>query len=161
MRASIKRALQAGVLVLALAAGGPATFAAPQTPSTATVLIGSNGGPMQHGPMRPGGGMHRPGWHRGVMIQAAARYLGLTPSELRAQLKSGKTLAQIASSQGKSVLGLRQAMLAEVKARLDRAVANGKLTHAEAQTILSRAQQHIGQVINGTMRPGGGGGGGG
>jgi hypothetical protein len=157
MRVSIRRALYVGALVAALA-GGPVTFAAPTVPHAAGAVVQAEAGTMRAG---PGGDMHRRGWHRGVMLQAAARYLGLTPSELRTQLKSGKTLAEIAASQGKSVQGLKQAMLAEVKARLNQAVASGKLSQTEAQTILGRVQQHIDQHINGTWPPGGGGGGGG
>jgi hypothetical protein len=57
---------------------------------------------------------------------AAAAYLGLTPAELRAQLESGKTLAQVAADRGKSVQGLKAAILAGAKTDLDAAVAAGK-----------------------------------
>ena len=54
---------------------------------------------------------------------AIAAYLGLTPAQLREQLGSGKTLAQIAATRGKTVAGLENAILADVQAHLDRAVA--------------------------------------
>src|SRR5947209_9182146 len=46
---------------------------------------------------------------------AAATYLNLAPASLQAQLASGKTLAQIATAQGRSVTGLLDAMVAAVK----------------------------------------------
>jgi len=47
-------------------------------------------------------------------LQAAAKYLGPTAAQLKSQLASGMRLAQIAGARGKSLLGLRQAI---VKAR--------------------------------------------
>ena len=60
---------------------------------------------------------------RGPGPVAIASYLGLTPAQLRAQLRSGKTLAQIALAQGKTVAGLEEAIYADVQAHLDSAVA--------------------------------------
>src|SRR5690349_13114610 len=42
---------------------------------------------------------------------AAAKYLGLSPQDLNTQLESGKSLSDIATAQGKSVDGLKSAML--------------------------------------------------
>src|SRR5207248_10942758 len=69
---------------------------------------------------------------------AAAGYLGLTVSQLMSDLGSGKSLAQIASSKGKSVSGLEQAMTSALKSRLDKAVRSGGITESEEQTLLSR-----------------------
>jgi hypothetical protein len=49
----------------------------------------------------------RPG---GPVLGAAAKYLGITTAQLRSELRSGKTLKQIASEHGKSVAGLEQAI---------------------------------------------------
>jgi hypothetical protein len=80
---------------------------------------------------------------------AIAGYLGLTEEELRTQLESGKTLAQVAADQGKSVDGLESAILAGAKARLDDAVAAGKITAAQEQEILDQLASHIGDLVNG------------
>jgi hypothetical protein len=85
----------------------------------------------------------------GPFGEAAAAYLGLTPAELRAQIESGKTLAQVAADQGKSVDGLESAILAGAKARLDDAVAAGKITAAQEQQMLDRLAAHIDDLING------------
>jgi hypothetical protein len=53
----------------------------------------------------------------------AAQYLGISQATLRSELQSGKSLAQVASAtQGKSVEGLKAAIMAAAKARLDQAV---------------------------------------
>jgi polyhydroxyalkanoate synthesis regulator phasin len=95
------------------------------------------------------------GLHVGVEIfgSAVAGYLGLTESELRTQLESGKTLAEIASGQGKSVDGLKAAILAEAKSHLDEAVAAGKLSSAQAEQMLADLKSHIDDLVNRTGPP--------
>src|SRR5712691_8267975 len=44
----------------------------------------------------------------GSVVQAIANYLGLTTDQLRTQLQSGKSLAEIATARGKSVSGLEK-----------------------------------------------------
>lgn len=77
-----------------------------------------------------------------------AVYLQITPTELRTELRAGKSLAQIATDHGKTVAGLKSAILDAVKARLDRGVASGRLTSAQEQTILDRLSAHVDQLVN-------------
>jgi len=84
-------------------------------------------------------------------LDAAASYLGLSESQLRSQLESGKTLAQVAKAQGKSVDGLVAALKADLKQHLDRAVADGRLTQAQEDQILANADQRLTQLVNGTF----------
>lgn len=73
------------------------------------------------------------------MIGAAAAFLGLSREELRAQLP-GNSLAGLAQKQGKSVDALVAAMVAPAKARLAKAVANGKITQQRADAALERLE---------------------
>jgi hypothetical protein len=82
-------------------------------------------------------------------LDAAASYLGLTEAELRTQLESGKTLAQVAKDRGKSVDGLIQALVDSATKRLDADVAAGRLTKTEEQQILSGLKQRITDFVNG------------
>jgi polyhydroxyalkanoate synthesis regulator phasin len=84
---------------------------------------------------------------------AAASYLGLTGDELRAQVMSGKSLAQIAAAQDKSLDGLKAAILAEAKSHLDQAVADGKLTADQAKTMLAELTSHLDDLVNRTGPP--------
>ncbi len=118
------------------------------------------GGPMggpDHGPFDAG-------------LDAAATYLGLSRADLARQLRSGKTLADVARAQGKSVDGLEQALVDAAKTRLDRAVADRQLTSDQRDQILREVQEHVADLVNGRVpgplgrhdgrgRPGGGPGG--
>jgi len=83
-------------------------------------------------------------------LDAAASYLGLTQVQLRTQLESGKSLAQVAKAQGKSVDGLKDALVKDAKTKLDGAVKAGRLSSAEEQRILSEIQEHVDDLVNGT-----------
>jgi len=98
-------------------------------------------------------GGHGPGFHDGGHfggLDAAATYLGLTTAELRTQLEAGKTLAQVAQDKGKSVDGLIQALVDDAQKKLDAAVAAGRLTKDQEQSILSDLKQHITDLVNDT-----------
>lgn len=102
------------------------------------------------------GGFGGPGLgHRGgASLDAAATYLGLTEEQLRTQLASGKSLADIAKDKGKSVDGLEKAMTADLKAKLDQAVKDKRLTQAQADEILKRTNDRLDDLVNDTFEPG-------
>jgi hypothetical protein len=91
-------------------------------------------------------------------LDGAASYLGLTEEQLHAQLESGKTLAQVAKAQSKSVDGLVAVLKADLKQHLDRAVSDQRLTQAQENQILANADRRLTQLVNGTF-PGRGSGG--
>jgi hypothetical protein len=88
------------------------------------------------------------GFHFGEKLDAAAEYLGITDEELREALQSGKSLAEIAEEQGKSLDGLKDALVAEAQTRLDEAVADEKLTREHADRILERLREGIDDLVN-------------
>jgi polyhydroxyalkanoate synthesis regulator phasin len=103
------------------------------------------------------GGFHHGGPGHYLELDAAADYLGLTEAQLRNELSGGKTLAQVARDHGKSVDGLIEAMVAEAKSHLDDAVAAGRITKAQADSVLADLKQRISdRVNNGTFRGFGG-----
>jgi hypothetical protein len=85
-------------------------------------------------------------------LDAAATYLGLTEQQLRGRLAGGKTLAEIAKDEGKSVQGLEQALLKDVKEKLDKAVEAGRLSKAEEQKALQGLQSRVDDLVNGKLR---------
>jgi hypothetical protein len=104
-----------------------------------------------------GFGLHHGGPGHYLELDAAADFLGLTESQLRDELSGGKTLAQVAKDHSKSVDGLIDAMVAEAKKHLDDAVADGRVTRAQADSILADLKQRItDRVNNGTFRGFGG-----
>jgi hypothetical protein len=102
------------------------------------------GGGRDHGFGHGGGLRHH--------LDAAASYLGLSESALETALQAGKSLADVAKAQGKAVDGLVAALVADEKKELDAAVAAGRLTAAQEQTMLTNAQQRITDMVNG-VRP--------
>lgn len=106
---------------------GPPAFAGPPP--------GRPGFPDHHGPIAAG-------------FDAAAKYLGLTDAQLRKQLMSGKSLAQVAAAKGKDVDGLKSAIEAGVKAELDKAVADKHLTQQQEDDILAGLHDRIGELVN-------------
>ncbi|MGD0453129.1 MAG: hypothetical protein ABSB69_05990 [Solirubrobacteraceae bacterium] len=70
-------------------------------------------------------------------VHAATSYLGLSAIQLRAELRSGKTLAQIAdATSGKSQAGLVEALVAARKATIAASVKAGTITQAQANALL-------------------------
>jgi predicted XRE-type DNA-binding protein len=84
-------------------------------------------------------------------LAAAAKYLGLSESELRNKLSSGQSLAAVAKAQNKAVDGLQDAIVAAEKADLDKAVADKKLTQSQADDALNALKSHIGDLVNGRL----------
>jgi polyhydroxyalkanoate synthesis regulator phasin len=82
-------------------------------------------------------------------LDAAASYLGLTEAQLRTQLESGKSLADVAKAQGKTVDGLVQALVDSAKKRIDAAVTAGRLTQTQADSILADLKSRVTDFVNG------------
>jgi hypothetical protein len=77
-----------------------------------------------------------------------AGYLGITPAQLRTELQSGKTLAQIAGDHGKTADGLVDAIVNAGKKALDTAVGNGRLTQAQADTLEGKLKDQATALVN-------------
>jgi len=86
-------------------------------------------------------------------LDAAASYLGITEAQLRKELMSGKTLADVAEAKGKSVDGLVDALTADAKKRLEDAVAAGRVTKADADAALAEMKQRVADRVNGVRGP--------
>lgn len=59
-----------------------------------------------------------------IELDAAAKFLGLSNDELFSQLQAGKTLAEVAEAQGKSVQGLIDALVVEATTKITEMVNN-------------------------------------
>lgn len=85
------------------------------------------------------------------VVQAVASYLGLTEDDLLSQLRSGKTLAAVATARGKSVSGLKNAILTAGTKEID---ASPWLTAAQKATLVSDLKSHLDDIVNGTFPAG-------
>ena len=121
--------------------------------------IQSGQGPGQGGQMRPGQGQRgqqqRPNQgQRGPGMpgpgQAIADFLGMTPDQLRAEFQAGKSLAQIAEAKGITREALKEKLLEPRKARIDAAVAAGKMTAEQAKQAEERMSANIDRMLDAT-----------
>lgn len=98
------------------------------------------------------GGAHRGFGHFGFIgrLESAAGYIGITEAQLRTELESGKSLAQVATAHGKSVDGLIDALVAAAKDKLDNAVSAGRLTKAQETEMLGVLKDRITSAVNNT-----------
>ncbi len=96
------------------------------------------------GPVGPKGGKGGPGGIGGVdMLGAVAQALGMTTQDLTAQLRAGKTLAELAQAKGVSQDAVKQAIANAKKAEVDAAVTAGRLTADQAAQAKQRIDQEV------------------
>ena len=101
---------------------------------------GFRGGPGQGG---PGQGLFQP----------IADLLGMTPDQVVAERRAGKSLADIAAARGVDQATLVQAITVTARARLDEQVSAGRLTAERADALYQRIQQGVPQMVTRTEGP--------
>ena len=130
-------AIAGAVAVVAFGVGGDAG-AKPVLPTT-SVQSSSTGAQPQHG-------------GPGKNVDAVASVLGLTTSELRTQLDAGKTIAQVATTQGVDVQKVIDTIVSEMKAHLAAEVVSGEHTQAEVDAKLADLDAIVTEMVN-KVRP--------
>jgi hypothetical protein len=103
----------------------------------------------------PGTELHRHtrlgGARHGALRAAALSYLGISRHQLISQLKSGKTLAQVADSiPGKSAAGLTEVLVKTIKTKLDAAVGAHRLSDRAATARLTLLRARITRLLDHT-----------
>ena len=104
------------------------------------------GGGMRGGDARGGRGM--PEW--AGMDDAAEKLLGMTQAEIQAARLDGESLAELAQAKGVGKDVLIEAILDEHKADLAKLVADGKMTQAQADAMVSRMQEQVKLMVERT-----------
>jgi hypothetical protein len=140
MRNTLKRRLAAaGAVVVVALAGAGSAFA----------CDGSHAG---QGVLAAKFAQSHEGLHHGGLLALPSAYLGLSSDSIKAQLASGKTLAQIAgATPGKSAAGLVDYVVAAAKTKLDAWVAAGKLTQDRETAWLAKLRDKVTALVNGTF----------
>ena len=69
----------------------------------------------------------------------------MSPQQLRTELKSGQSIAQVAGDETPAVI---TAVNNDVNARVDQALTNGKLTQDKADKIKAKAPEAITKIVN-------------
>ena len=90
--------------------------------------------------------------HRRQIRQAAlavsAKSIGISPQALRAELKSGKSVAQVAGEHGVAAQTVIGALVAAADARIDQAVTNHKLSSDLATKIKDALPARVAKAVN-------------
>jgi ribosomal protein S20 len=84
----------------------------------------------------------------GPKLDAAAKALGVGTDELRAQLRDGKTIAQVADDRNVDKQKVIDAMVADATEHIDQAVKDGKLTADQANERKSGLKDRITTLVN-------------
>jgi polyhydroxyalkanoate synthesis regulator phasin len=127
-REVIRIGIAAGLATLAAVIG-----LAPASPAIAAGRA-HHGGPVWFGTFGwKGGGAFR----AGAPLDTIAQALNMPVGDLQAELLAGKSVAEVAAAKGVSLDAIVSAVVAEQKQVLDQAVAAGRLTQAQADTLLA------------------------
>ena len=82
---------------------------------------------------------------RDGIVKATATALNMTPEDLKAQLKSGKSIADVA---GGNIAAVKTQILGDAKTKLDAAVAANKLTQEKADKALAALTNNLDKILN-------------
>lgn len=116
------------------------------------MMPGMPGGRMMPG---RGGRMHGPD---NSFFAVAAEALDMETEDLLAEIQEGKTIADLAAEKGINTQDIVDAYVAQTAESLDQAVADGKITQTQADSMLERAREHATDMLDMTWEdcgPGG------
>jgi uncharacterized protein (DUF433 family) len=137
----------AGVSVAGAVASGPSTPApAPVTSTTATNGLGATKTPGA----QPGGRAERASRRRHRRHRAAvitAQIIGITPRALVQELRSGKTIAEVATEHGVQPQAVIDALERAATTRIEAAQAAGKITAERAERLKQRVTTVIPRIV--------------
>ena len=81
-------------------------------------------------------------------VDTAAQALGLSTSDLKAELKAGKSVADVANEKGVSLDTVTKALTDAANSALDKAVADGKITQPRADELKAKLPDVISKFEN-------------
>ena len=83
-----------------------------------------------------------------IMSEAVANVLKLTTTELKTQLQSGKSLADVAKTQSVDIADVKTVLTSDFTAHLAEEVTSGKHTQAEADAKLAEFKTNLDTMVN-------------
>jgi hypothetical protein len=87
------------------------------------------------------------------LVDVTARVTGVSSADVLQALKSGRTFEQIAQEHGKSAQDLVQAALSVRQEMVSKAVADGRLTQAQADQAMERMKSRLDQRVSAAWQP--------
>jgi uncharacterized membrane protein len=130
-----------GVLLGGAVAGGTA-YAGTPTPTTAATAA-----PAAHPHARAWLKAHRKGLRK-AGIAISAKTIGVTPQALVTELKSGKSIAQVAGEHSVTAQAVVDAIDSAADAKVAQAVTDKSLTQAQADKIEAALPARVTKLVN-------------
>jgi polyhydroxyalkanoate synthesis regulator phasin len=107
-------------------------------------------GNLELGPPEPLPKVLVPGFPPGTdLMETAADYLGMDEGDVREALRDGKSPAQLARDNAKSVGGLEQALRRAIREDADQAVEDGVLTEEQASRLVQKLGAAVDKLVEG------------
>jgi hypothetical protein len=142
LKKTIASLVVGGALLGGVASAGTAYAAAPTTTATASASTAGH-------PLRTWLKAHRKEIRK-AGVDLSAKTIGITPKALVTELRTGKSVAQVAAEHGVSAQTVVNALVGAVDGKVDQAVTSGKLTAAEAAKIKAALPGYITKAVNRT-----------
>jgi uncharacterized membrane protein len=89
---------------------------------------------------------------RGI-VESSAAALNMSADELRAELKAGKSIADVAGEQGVSLDAVKTRITSDAEARLNEQVAAGNLTQERADQALAKLTGRLDDILQKSKQP--------
>jgi hypothetical protein len=84
---------------------------------------------------------------RAAIIDQAAAAIGVTADDLRASLRAGNSIADEAAARGVALDEVESAILDAARAKLERAVASGRIDQARADELIARLDARLDELL--------------
>jgi hypothetical protein len=94
----------------------------------------------------------------GGLDPALAQFLGIQEDQLRTELAAdGATIGTVTQAHGKTRDDLKAFLIQQIRTNADQAVADGRMTQDQADTMVQNSSSRVDEMIDGEMPFGGGG----
>ena len=144
---NINKVIAATVAVATLGVGGLAVAGvANAAPAPALAPASASAAPAATSPTHPVKALRRR-LRRGIVV-VSAKAIGITPQALVAQLKTGSSIAQVATAHSVNPNTVVTALVNAGTTRVNKAVANGKLSATCGAAVIARLPDLAQKAVN-------------
>lgn len=105
------------------------------------------------GPMAGRGGPLGLGGPANSLVAVVAEQLGMTQTDLIAELQAGKTMAEVITDRGGDIEAIIDAFVASRQERLETMVENGQITREQADALLAMMRANATERLNSPWSP--------
>ena len=97
---------------------------------------------------RRGDKHERYGRLRAGIVKSAATAIGIGPGDLKQELKSGKSIAEVAAEHNVSLDAVKSQITSDAKGELDKLVHEGKISQERADKLLQKLTSKLDDILN-------------